>query len=363
MNLKAYQTEFQQVFYTNFNMKNLLFIIVIILFSSCNKLVLDNDETDSQTNNFEIFWKDFDEHYALFNVRNIDWNNLYDVYKPQINDDLSDEALWDILSNMIEHLDDSHTSLFDGNGHSYRSGATLNDQSGNEISERLIVTNYLDFVTRVPSEDNLAYGKIKNKNIGYIYLGTMDGENPGIIDNIIQELKDYDALIFDIRQNTGGDDRYSARIAKAFSDGKHFIYTVETRNGLHHDDFDEKTIEYTHLNQDTPYLKPVIILTDRATISAGEIFLSHMKAFEHTIQIGDTTAGDFSTVSNMRFLPNAWHYRYSIQKVLLPNGQSLDGIGHVPDVYIKNTEGDINASMDKVIEKALLYLWDEFQIE
>lgn len=344
-------------------MKKLLFLFAIIPFLSCANLIMDEDVPSTQINNFETFWNDFDQHYSLFTIRNTNWNDLYKIYRPQVNDAISDEELWSILSNLIAHLDDSHTVLYDGNGHSYRSGYELNEQSTTEISEELIVSKYLDFVTEVPSEDNLAFGKIKNKNIGYIYLGTMDGQNPSVIDNVINELKDYSALILDVRQNTGGDDRYSARIAQAFSDGKHFIYTVQTRNGLGYDDFDEKKEFNTYSNEENSYLKPVLVLTDRKTISAGEIFLLHMKSFGHVVQIGDTTAGDFSTVSNMRFLPNAWHYNYSIQKVLLPNGESLDGIGHVPEIYIKNTALDIQASNDKVLEKAIQYLFDEYNIE
>jgi len=344
-------------------MKNLLFILSLFLFSSCVSNILDEDEPMTQTNNFEIFWNDFNEHYSLFNVRNINWNELYDVYRLQVTDEISDEELWKILSNLIEHLDDGHTELHDGNGNSYSSGNALNKKAEDEISEELIISKYLDVVTEIPSEGRLAYSKIKNKNIGYIYLGVMRGENAAVIDNVIEKLENSEAIIFDLRQNQGGDDRYSARIARAFSDGKHFVYTEQTRNGLDYDDFDEKKEFYTEYDAEKSYLKPVIVLTDRATISAAETFLLHMKSFKHVVQVGDTTAGDFSVTSNIRFLPNAWHYNYSIQKVLLPNGESLDGIGHVPDVYIKNTEADIKGSNDKVIEKAVQYLFDEYGIE
>lgn len=344
-------------------MKKGIVLIVLVSLFSCTSFILGEDEPITQTNNFEVFWNDFDQHYSLFTVRNTDWDQLYEVYRPQVNDAISDDELWDILSNLIEHLDDSHTVLYDGNGTSYRSGYALNEQSTNEISEELIVSKYLDFITTVASEDELSYGKIKDKNIGYLYLGAMDGENPSVIYEVLNEVNVYDALILDIRQNTGGDDRYSAQIAEAFSDGIHFIYTVQTRNGVGHDDFDAKKNYYTSFNESQAYLKPVLVLTDRKTISSGEVFLLHMKSFNHVIQVGDTTAGDFSTGSNMRFLPNAWHYNYSIQKFLLPNGESLDGIGHIPNVYVKNTESDINSLQDKVLEKAIQYLFDVYQIQ
>jgi len=88
-----------------------------------------------------------------------------------------------------------------------------------------------------------------------------------------------------------------------------------------------------------------------------------MKSFSHVTQIGYTTAGDFSTVSNIRFLPNGWHYQYSIQKFLLPNGENLDGIGHIPQVYVKNTEADIDANNDTVMDTAIQYLLTEYGIK
>ena len=89
----------------------------------------------------------------------------------------------------------------------------------------------------------------------------------------------------------------------------------------------------------------------------------HLKTYSQVTQIGDTTAGDFSTTSGRKFLPNGWSYQYSIQKFLLPNGQSLDGIGHIPDVYIKNTQADLTALNDKIIEKAIDYLWTTYGIQ
>ena len=362
MSSKVSQTVFQQVCLINFNMKKITGILALIILSSCTKTIIGEDESNSKRNNFEILWNDFDQHYSLFAVRSINWDNLYDTYQPQVNENQSDEELWDVFSSLIEYLDDSHTVLYDGNGNSYRSGYALNEQSISEISEELINTKYIEEITAVTSEDDLLYAKIQYKNIGYIYLGSMDGANPSVIDNVVAELETYDAIILDIRQNTGGDDRYSARIAQSFSDGKHLVYTVETRNGPDHNDFDAKTEYFTQFNENDTYTKPVIVLTDRKTISAGEIFLLHMKAFNNVTQIGDTTAGDFSTVSNMRFLPNGWHYQYSIQKFLLPNGESLDGIGHIPDVYVKNTKADIEAGNDTVIDTAIDYLFSEYGV-
>ncbi|MEM6771412.1 MAG: peptidase, partial [Bacteroidota bacterium] len=80
-------------------------------------------------------------------------------------------------------------------------------------------------------------------------------------------------------------------------------------------------------------------------------------------QIGDATSGDFSDTSMDRFLPNGWIYQYSIMRFLLPDGTSLDGTGHVPDIFIRNTVEDITADRDRVLERAFTFLFEAYGIE
>ena len=345
--------------------KTTLILLLSFSFFSCDKIVLGEDEQNSPENNFELLWSDLDKSYSLFEAKNINWTQLYDEFRPQVNSNTSQAELWDIFSELLEHLDDSHVTLFSENENSFFiSGYALNEQSKNEYSKSLITTKYLDNRVELETEDNLSYGKIKNKNIGYIYLGGEGGENPGVIDNVIDNLKNYGAIIIDVRQNTGGDDRYGARIAGVFADKEEIIYSVQTRNGINHTDFDEKRFYSTKKEGDVQFLKPVILLTDRRTISAGEVFCLHLKSFSHITQVGDTTAGDFATLGNRSFLPNGWNFRYPVQLFLRPNGDFLDGNGgNVPDVYIKNTAADISLNQDLVLEKAVQYLFDEYGIQ
>jgi carboxyl-terminal processing protease len=346
-------------------MKKVLFVISFVcVFVSCKKAILGPEPANDPEVIFETIWNDLDRHYALFTVRNTNWDSLYTVYRPQVNNATTDEQLWEICSNLIENLDDSHTVLFKQNDSAgYVSGHTLNVLSKLGFSKDLITNKYLESRTEVDTEKALSYGKLKNKDIGYIYLGAEDGSNPAIIDEVVSNLKDHKAIILDVRQNKGGDDLYAKRIAAAFADGEHLIYTVQTRTGPGHGDFDSKTEYYTRKATAGQYQKPVIVLTDRRTISSGEVFLLHMKSFQQVTQIGDTTAGDFSNIGNRKFLPNGWSFQYSIQMFLLPDGSSLDGIGHVPSVFIKNTEEDIIAENDKVLEKAMDYLWVTYGID
>lgn len=344
-------------------MKKLIILLFFSILCSCEKAILGEGEPNTPVNNFELLWQDFDAHCSLFLSRNVDWDSAYNQFRPQVTNNTSEEELWQIFSEMLETFDDSHINLYSENDiQVFTSGFTLNEQSKTEFSKSLISSKYLDFRIEITSEDNLSYGKIKDKNIGYIYLGAEDGEHPEVIETIIQQLNTYDAIIFDIRQNTGGIESYTRRIASAFADNENLVYTTQTRNGPSHEDFDEKTLFYSK-RIGTQFLSPVVLITDRRTISAGESLALYMKTYNQVTQIGDTTAGDFSTVGIRCFLPNGWSYKYPIQLPMKPSGEFLDGNGNIPDIYIKNTENDIIDNTDKVLERAILFLSEQYNID
>ncbi len=341
-------------------------LVLITLFTGCKKMVLGEPESNDPENNFEIFWKDFDENYALFGVRDWDWDSIYTVYRPQVTPGTTDDELWTILKEMVEYLDDSHTLIYNTEKQEgFVSGSVLSDIAEEEFDFDLVQSKFTENMTALVELEDIKfhYGKIKEKNIGYIYLNSMDGYEAELIDQVIEDLSQYEAIIFDIRNNGGGDDEVGARIAGTFTDKKDLVYTIEEKNGPGHHDFDEKIMIYGQPEGSKQYLKPVIMLTDRYTVSAAETFLMRMNPLDHVTQIGDTTSGDFSDVGMLRFLPNGWVYQYSIMQYLLPDGTSLDGIGHLPDVYVKNTKADVAAGQDHVMDKAINYLFTEYGIE
>ena len=347
-------------------------VISMLLVSSCEKIFLEEDEANTPINNFEIFWNDFDQHYSLFEVRRSNWDSIYNVYRPKVTEQTSDSELWNIFKSMITYLDDSHTMIlqpkkdFDPDIHYFESGSSEVEMVEEEFSLPLLTNKYLENISLLenpkPGLIHLS-AKIKDKNIGYIYLNAIEAENPDFIDGIINQLKNHKAIILDLRNNTGGSDPVATQIAGRFATSEKLIYTVEERNGPGHSDFSGKISYYSKKTGKTFYDKPLVVLTDKITVSAAEVLLLHLKSFEQVTQIGDVTAGDFSDTSMRRFLPNGWQYRYSIFKFLLPNGKSLDGIGHIPNVYVRNTEDNIKNDEDKVIETAVQFLYDTYGIE
>ena len=346
-----------------------LILLFLVALSGCKKIFLGEDVPNDPVTNFELLWKDFDQHYGLFLARGWDWDSIYNVYRPQVDAQTTEIELWSVFKNMISYLDDGHTFIYSPlQRWFFTSGSEENRVVQTEFSIDLVKNKYLEDYQNIPNTgsddgDVYIYGKVKNNDIGYVYLSGIEADDKDFMDHVLKQTGQYKAMILDLRNNSGGDDIIAEAIAGRFADGEHLIYTVQERNGPNHTDFAEKKNYYTKITGIEHFSKPLIVLTDRITISAAETLLLHLKSFSQVTQIGDTTAGDFSDVGMRRFLPNGWQYRYSIMMFLLPDGSSLDGIGHIPDVQIRNSAYNIQFDIDLVFEKALEYLFEEYGIE
>ncbi|MGC3945683.1 MAG: S41 family peptidase [Chryseolinea sp.] len=344
----------------------LICLMLYSLLAGCEELILGPEESADAGHVFDLLWDDFDKHYALFTVRHTNWDSLYSAYRPTVNKYTPSIRLKSVLIELLGRLDDSHVALYGpDDSWTYTSGFAVGTIAlRDEFSLNLIKNNYLDSFAKVQGENDLSFGKIRNRNIGYIFLREENGHDPeGAIAGVLKQLGEHDAIILDLRTNSGGSAIYSRIIAGAFSDGVHLIGTTQTRNGPGYNDFDAKTDITTQITGSKQYHKPVVVLTDRATISAGEFLALHMKSFSQVTHIGDKTAGDFSAKSARKFLPNGWSYHYSVQMFLLPDGSSLDGVGVTPDIYAKNEKYDIDSGRDKVLERALKFLYDAYGIQ
>ncbi|WP_020571114.1 S41 family peptidase [Neolewinella persica] len=344
-------------------MKKLLFPILLLatLFTSCQKIILGEDEVNTPKNNFDIFWEDFDRHYGLFTVRGWDWDSIRMEYEGQVTPETTDEELFTIFSEMIDYLDDRHTFVYWPGRKFFASGDAGRDQVREELSLDLIVRNYVD-VRDSSSVEEYLYGDFRGRDIGYFHLSGIDLEDTGLTDQILRDIGHHQAIIIDLRNNTGGADQIGVEIAGRFIQEEKLLYTVQERNGPKHDDFAEKKEYFSRRIGTENFNKPVVVLTDQVTISAGEVMLLYLKSIATVTQIGDVTSGDFSDTGMRRFLPNGMQYRYSIMKFLLPDGTSLDGVGHVPDIYARNTVEDIAAGNDVVLERAFTFLLEEYGI-
>ena len=93
--------------YTKYSLFILSFLTI-----SCTDLIIGEDlETTNARENFEYLWNECHEKYTFFELKEIDWQLIYDKYEPQIQDGMTDEKLFRTLGDMLNELKDGHVNL------------------------------------------------------------------------------------------------------------------------------------------------------------------------------------------------------------------------------------------------------------
>lgn len=204
----------------------------------------------------------------------------------------------------------------------------------NELLKKKIIRKEITIKTVKSSVD---------KNIGYIQLSSfISNSTPNEFLEALENTRDTEGLIIDLRGNTGGLLPNAVFISNLFiSKGK--IVSIVGRNGYHYDIMAQDT----NVNID----KPVIILVDGASASASEIFSGAMKDYHKAKIVGTKTYGK-GMVQKIIPMPNETGLNLTVAKYLTPNGNDINKIGINPDVEQLPAPADILAKKDIQLEKA-----------
>ena len=77
----------------------LLLLGLFLSFSACSELLIEPDPADNPVENFELLWREVNAKYTFFEYKNIDWQAVYQKYRPQVNEKTTDEALFNVLNS------------------------------------------------------------------------------------------------------------------------------------------------------------------------------------------------------------------------------------------------------------------------
>jgi C-terminal processing protease CtpA/Prc len=328
--------------------------------------------------NFEALWRMFDLNYGSFIPKRLDWDLLYRVYRPRVTPQTSDEDLFRIISDLLEHLNDNHVKLqSDEPPRFFRSGILGNlnrDGQGRHIpigynipdfSLELVKEKYLDgkYETRLPGTKLAAYfgGDFPlytfgwmTKKIGYFHIRNFDEEEKtaAIADELVREFQDAGAMIVDIRGNGGGWDPVAKAIADRMADERRLYMVTRTRNGPRHEDFADPVLWHVEPKGPVQFTKPIVLLTHRWSISAADCFALAMRVLPYVTNLGEFTSGAYSDEYWDR-LPNGWKVSIANMLYLDAEGRCWEGIGTPPDIRMVNTSEDIKKGRDRVLETAI----------
>ena len=180
-----------------------LLFILLITFASCQKTLLEPVKENTPVNNFEEMWKGYGQWYGGFEVRDINWDSLYRVYRPQVNNSMSNAQLYTVLCKLITPLNDIHAFLQPtSNGlPRYESNEFFRTHKvQQDFSINVVRDHYLPSMVIV--DEHLHYG-ILNGNIGYIHFGEFGMPLSFYrqkMEGILNELKNDDGNYISIEQ-------------------------------------------------------------------------------------------------------------------------------------------------------------------
>lgn len=220
------------------NMKHSVyhFLLVVLLSGLTLSCIREDISGNSPEDNFEALWKIIDEQYCFLEYKNqeygLDWDEVHERYAKRITSSMGSEALFEVLSEMVNELRDGHVNLSSAQATSqYREWF---DAYPRNFSDS-IQSNYLgkDYI----NSSGLTYQILEN-NIGYVYCSSFsDGIGDGNLNETLDKLAICDGLIIDVRNNGGGNLTTAQKLAARFTNEKVLVGYMCHKTGPGHNDF------------------------------------------------------------------------------------------------------------------------------
>ncbi len=200
----------------------------------------------------------------------------------------------------------------------------------NSVVELTILRNNKKFTKKIKRKEikiKSVKSSVLDNHIGYIQiLSFMSGTTPNEFVEALENTKNADSLILDLRGNTGGLLDNAVFIADMFiNDGT--IVDIIYRNGY------KKSIKAK--DERLTMQKPVVVLVNGASASASEILSGALKDYNKATLIGRKTFGK-GLVQKVVPLPNQTGVNVTIARYLTPNGTDINKLGIKPDIEVGN---------------------------
>ncbi len=184
-------------------------------------------------------------------------------------------------------------------------------------------------------------GKVDD-NLGYIRLSSFISKNAAVeFLQALNDMKDKDGIIIDLRSNPGGLLTNAVYIADMFLSSKVIVSTVDR------DGYKETQNSLSKVITD----QPIAVLINGGSASASEILSGALKDNKRAIIVGKKSFGK-GLVQEINKLPDGSALHITIQKYLTPKGTDIHKKGIEPDYVVDITAEDIKQNRDPQLAKA-----------
>lgn len=322
-------------------------------------LPCQNPAQDTPLSNFNAFVSFFDEHYAFFDLYNVDWQvSAYSV-RERITDQTTDAELFDVFKSLLSPIKDAHVNIhaeLDSGSERWNAKPEKIARFINERAKRKNISigksaakfyngYWLENIHRAILKDEgvfaankrIQYGMASDK-FGYIAILSEGSFTDETFDTDIAALNDAmdgfmalieknnaQSVIVDLSVNFGGRGKIARAIASRFAKAETAVYSKYAA-----DRQDKQSITYIIQPHSGPrFLGPVYLVTSNATLSAGEELTLAMRSLENVTHFGEPTRGALSDKLS-KSLPNGWEITLSNEVYTDVEGEVWEGRGIRP---------------------------------
>lgn len=182
------------------------------------------------------------------------------------------------------------------------------------------------------------------EDIQYIRLTSFISKNASDeIHSILMNSKYKKAYILDLRSNPGGLLSNAVMISRMFLAPNDTIVSTVDRYGY------KETVKSTGGRVTN---KPLIVLINKGSASASEIFSGAMKDNHRATIVGEQSFGK-GLVQEINKLPDDAGLNITIQRYLTPSGADIHKKGITPDVVVKLSEDNVKNKDDVQLKEAI----------
>ncbi len=341
------------------NIRYILFVaLILVTATGCEKIFMAPNPGTSNIDILNEYAKLVKEKFAMLEYKGVDIDHLRDSIAATITDNMTEDELFAALTTITYKLHDGHSDLTYGDSTFYY---PFYKDGESAIDREILENNYLgedvapDIIWLEGSEEGVykaIYGHMPQADdIGFIRIGTwMEELSDEEIEKIFETFKNDKGLIFDVRDNPGGDPTLSTKFASYFTDKEIYLGEEYFKTGPGPDDFKGSKQYLRPANSDNLFLdKPVMVLTDIWCFSATTTFMFSLNPLDNVKFVGQRSGGGAGSVAD-GFLANGWHWDLSVSEFIDLNGNHWDN-GWKPDITVSLDTTD--KSKDEVVERAL----------
>lgn len=245
---------------------------------------------------FDKVWDQFNRNYSHFPAKaklGVDWDQLWNVYRPLFDQELSTDQVLDLIAQMLAELQDLHVVLLNPSGQPV------------EVYSRPGAQNWLGGypytyfpwgVSKLNNKYPLRHGWMAD-NIAYLSIESFDGDSwnglrTSELDTLFATYAGADGMIVDIRRNSGGSENVAKAIAGYFTHSQAvYGYTRDRIVGNDRNAFASAVAHTLQPSASYRFSGYVVLLTSEVNMSSAEWFVLMMDACPNVYLMGDKTRG------------------------------------------------------------------------